>query len=303
MSLDYVLSELEEKVRAALPNHEWRQYNGYVLTLGSFLKNFGGHHEQPPQQWLQASKVNPPSDPNFHQLAPLLGFGKESPGFGKICPRDGRPHCSYVDGIRNRHCSGKATHFLSWVWSYNLSLPLKALQHWAAKNPWERHHVNIWWCFFSNNQFRILQEGEARSTKELAVAFGNNVKAIGKAWMLMDRLQESTYTSRIWCVFEVYVARKHDVPITILLDPEQQDTCGNNINSLEELDEACRVHAEKATASYAQDEEGIKQEILEQFGSFDEVNAVVEKEMCSVVMDTLRRLRRTSASPAQSLPF
>jgi len=301
ISLDYVLTELADVVRATVPKHEWRQYGDYVLTLDSFLMNYGGSREQPPEQWLQASKADTPSDPNFHQLAPVLGFGKDSPGFGKICPRDGKPDCSYVDGIRKCHGSDKATHFLSWAWSYNLSLPLNALQHWADKNPWERHHVNIWWCFFSNNQFRILQGGKAKSTKDLAIAFGQNVKEIGKAWMLMDRLQQSTYTSRIWCIFEVYVARKHDVPCNILIDPRLQLECDHSINSLQELDEACRVHAEHATASHEEDEKGIKQEILEQFGSFDEVNDVVEKQLRSVITEMrLRPGQKAAASSSDS---
>jgi len=61
-------------------------------------------------------------------------------------------------------------------------------------------------------------------------------------------------------------------------------------SAFEEIDEACRVHAEKATASYARDEEGIKQEILEQFGS-----------LRSVVMDA-SEIERTNNSLTSSKP-
>jgi len=287
INLDYVLTDLEVMTRAKALRHEWRQDGDFANTLGSFLRRYGGTEGEPPEQWLTATKVDAPQDPSFHQLAPILTTGKDAPGFEKICPRDGKLHCSFVDGIREQRCSGKATHFLSWVWSYRLSLPLKALQQWADKNPWEKPYVRIWWCFFCNNQFRVLGGG-VTSTKDLAVAFGQNVKGIGKAWMLLDRVQHSTYVNRIWCIFEVYVARKHDIPFTVLLSPEQKQlSCDGSIKTLQDLDETCKVQAQHATASFKEDEENIKKEILEEFGSWDKVNGLVEEQLRCVVTTML----------------
>ena len=39
-------------------------------------------------------------DLNFHQLNPVVAHGEHAFGFGKICPRDQKPHCSIVGGAQ-----------------------------------------------------------------------------------------------------------------------------------------------------------------------------------------------------------
>lgn len=58
-------------------------------------------------------------NPNFYEIAPTLAMGPNGFGFGKTCPRDGKPGCSIVDAVHDRH-KGKVTHFVSWCWAYKL---------------------------------------------------------------------------------------------------------------------------------------------------------------------------------------
>jgi len=71
---------------------------------------------------------------------------------------------------------------------------------------------------------------------------------------------------------------------------------------LKELNGACSVHAEYATASVKEDEDRIKQEILDQLGSFREVNRVVEKELVSVINDMLMHRDADATDVQTALP-
>ena len=92
------------------------------------------------------------------------------------------------------------------------SFPIQALARW-----WQRHRmvlgaaddgkgIYIWWCLFINNQFRLLEDGQTQDTSDFVHVFGQQVEGIGKMLMCLDQIRGSHYTSRIWCIFEVFVA-------------------------------------------------------------------------------------------------
>ena len=89
---------------------------------------------------------------------------------------------------------------------------VQALARW-----WQRHRmvlgatdhgkgIYIWWCLFVNNQFRLLEDGQTQDTNDFFHVFGQQVEGIGKMLMCLDQIRGSQYTSRIWCIFEVFVA-------------------------------------------------------------------------------------------------
>lgn len=86
----------------------------------------------------------------------------------------------------------------------------------------------------------------------------------------------STYTSRIWCIFEIYTAVCLDKPITLIMPEVRVD---QRVEKLEELIHICRVDAAEATASITSDEEKIKKHILNTHGSFNQVNEIVQEKL------------------------
>eukprot|EP00438_Fugacium_kawagutii_P012091 Skav202410 [mRNA] locus=scaffold815:528710:541726:+ [translate_table: standard] len=72
-------------------------------------------------------------NPNFYEICPHLAHGPNGMGYAMTCPRDGRPHCSLVDALDDEH-SGKATHFLSWCWAYQLQDVVTAVHRWLRKS-------------------------------------------------------------------------------------------------------------------------------------------------------------------------
>ena len=61
-------------------------------------------------------------------------------------------------------------------------------------------------CFFVNNQFRILLEQTAAGSDNLEAVFEDNLKRIGKMVAILDTWDRPMYLSRIWTVFEQFVA-------------------------------------------------------------------------------------------------
>lgn len=57
-----------------------------------------------------------------------------------------------------------------------------------------------------NNQFRMLEAGLVEEPGDLFDVFGQQLEGIGKMLMCLDNVRDGLYTSRIWCIFEVFVA-------------------------------------------------------------------------------------------------
>ena len=300
VSLDFVLSEFKCWYRHKAPKAEWRLYDNCEVTQSGFMvraRNFFDV-ERGVVAWDDLEVCRPPENPNFHQLAGLLAYGPHALGKGQFCPRDGREDCSLVDVLRKENKSDKANWFLSWVWSYSLDVVCNALARW-----WDSHaavvaseacpsgSVYLWWCFFVNNQFRMLEDGVTLDTDSLLEVFAEPLQRAGKVLMCMDNFHNCTYTSRIWCIFEIFTAVRRNIPVTLIMPQLELE---QEIETLTEMVHACRVDAWQATASVKADEDRIKSRILQELKSFDLVNEKVEQALW-IEMIKLFKARKAKA--------
>jgi hypothetical protein len=221
-------------------------------------------------------------DMTFIELSKIIAYGENAYGKGLVCPRDGMVDCSIVDAVHSSGHSQKATLFLSWVWGYKFSRALSALRNYHATHPEIRgESCFIWWCFFQNNQYRMLGSGEPQSFDSLRSVFSTQLRNVGNMCCMLDRTYDSTYVQRLWCLFEVYVAAEEEIPIEVML-PE---------SSIMDMEKAIKtggfkglkanlvVEAEKATATYEADEQGIKALIQEMPGGYSTLNEIVSKSL------------------------
>ena len=51
----------------------------------------------------------------------------------------------------------------------------------------------------------------------LTDVFGERLKRIGLMIVLRDSYDGGHYTTRVWCIFEVYTATMHNIPISVAL--------------------------------------------------------------------------------------
>jgi len=220
---------------------------------------------------------------NFSELAEIVAHGEMAYGKGIPCPRDGKLDCSIVDAVHSRGASSRATVFLSWVWGYKLSLVLSALRKYRSRqtNPEE---CFIWWCFFQNNQFRILGDNQPQDFFTLKAIFGTQLRNVGKMVAMMDRVTDSKFSSRLWCLFEVYTVSAEAIPFEVVLPEEASVEIDFLLKGgLGQLKSAIKVEARKASSSFIDDENHIKSMIESLPGDYNTLDMAVRNELRRVV--------------------
>merc|ERR1712125_309165 len=110
--------------------------------------------------------------------------------------------------------------FLSWVWSYKLSVVQSSLSAWLLRLPDEGpRDVFFFVCFFCNNQYRILVECSQRGSDNMDVLFKTRLISCGRILALLDDWKAPVYSTRIWTIYEQFIAAQLHVPIEIVLPP------------------------------------------------------------------------------------
>ncbi|CAK0802206.1 unnamed protein product [Prorocentrum cordatum] len=231
---------------------------------------------------------------NFIELADIVAHGEVAYGKGIICPRDGKLDCSIVDAVHSRGASARATMFLSWFWQYKLSLVLSALRKYQERQA-HPEKCFLWWCFFGNNQFRILGSKQQQDFFTLKAVFSTQLRNVGRMVALMDKVADSRYVSRLWCLFEVYTVSTEKLPFEVVL-PESASVEIDKLlkGGLGQLKSAITVDSKKAKASFAEDENNIKSMIESMQGTYSTLDTAVRNELQRVVMHEIGLALRDS---------
>lgn len=237
-------------------------------------------------------------DPTFNSMKPAFWLRENPLGKDVICPRDGKAGCSLVDWIP-RSSRRQASHFMSWTWAYHLSQMQGALEMWLANNPdLDAQQVFFFMCFFTNNQFRIIVEGSAAGSDDLETAFRTNLTRIGKMVALLDHWQEPRYLTRVWTIYEQFMACSLTVPVVFVMPESSQNSlkaqiCRGEVGIKSVTASLSQVDSAKAQAFYKSDEDTVKDAIRKGVG-FDAVNKHVTRVMVQwiggVVQDQFQRL-------------
>jgi len=222
------------------------------------------------------------NNPSFLDMKEPFWMKDDPIGAAMICPRDGKPGCALVDTLRPEH-RGTCTHFLSWVWGYDLCLVREALLLWIQQDGLDPMNTFLYMCFFVNNQFRLLVEEVGTGSDNLDEVFEANLRRIGKVVAVLDHWKEPRYLSRVWCIFEQYTAVKLNIPVTMILAREPANQLLAEINCgekgiMEIRSSLSKVDAEKAEATVKADEVKVKRDIVKNCG-FQTVNKCVKKSM------------------------
>ena len=259
---------------------------------------------------LEARQATCLQDPNFHVISGELASGENGKGWNILCPRDKYINCSIVDALDLEKMASPATHFLSWCWSYNLSMYTESWQLWLRENRkrgMRSGSIFVWQCFFCNNQYRI-EENRNAINDSLGAIFRTRLLKIRKMVVLLDKFMAPQYLSRVWCVYEMYTAlTSSEVSIDFMLPPQQAFEIQDMIRDLgyKQIEESFeRVNSESATASRLEDENKVKHEIRQSPGGFAAVDSKVVEKMKEWVKQQFDRLTQTpSNKPTNAAAF
>ncbi|CAK9111010.1 Beta-glucosidase 42 [Durusdinium trenchii] len=233
-------------------------------------------------------------DPTFIDMKTSFWLSEQPIGRNVICPRDGRAGCALVDWIP-RHERREQTHFMSWTWKYTLQQVRSAL---------ERFQDNLagpcyfFMCFFVNNQYRIIVEEMSSGSDNLENVFESNLQRIGSMVAILDTWDRPLYLSRIWTVYEQFVASTIHIEVKFIMPKcaaehlQRQIACGSK--GVDQVIQCLsHVDSERAQAWKLEDETKVKSLIQETVG-FQHVNRHVTDVMITwiggVVEQTCREL-------------
>jgi len=119
---------------------------------------------------------------------------------------------------------------------------------------------------------------------------------------MMDRFSDSRYSSRLWCLFEVFTVSTEKIPFEVILPGEASIEIDILIQQggLGQLRSAIQVDARKARASFADDEKNIKSMIEELPGDYGTLNTAVRAELGRVVEAEIALLVGVALRPSKS---
>ncbi|CAE7724031.1 unnamed protein product [Symbiodinium microadriaticum] len=232
-------------------------------------------------------------DPTFNDMKSAFWLAPDPIGEHIQCPRDGKMGCALVDWIRRDERRAQ-THFLSWVWGYHISQVQSALRMYrlSAHSALAAQDMFFFMCFFVNNQFRIIVEETAAGSENLETIFEENLKRSGQMVAVLDTWHQPVYLSRIWTVYEQFMASTLEIPVTIVMPEsamtsvQQQISCGKQ--GIQDITQSLsRVDSEHAGAWKKEDETKVKG-IIEGTVGFKHVNTHVTEVMVRWIGDVVK---------------
>lgn len=211
-------------------------------------------------------------NPSFIEMKDAFWLAPDPIGQEISCPRDGRPGCALVDFIPR--CERREqTHFMSWTWRYTLAEVSSALDMFQASfvSGVSVNKVFFFMCFFVNNQYRIIVEESTTGSAELEKVFEGNLRRIGQMVAILDTWEEPIYLSRIWTVYEQFVASTLEIPVSFVMPDSAANSLQKQISlgdsGIKKVTEAVsHVNSAKATAWKKEDETKVKSLIQEAVG-------------------------------------
>ncbi|CAE7262880.1 unnamed protein product [Symbiodinium sp. CCMP2456] len=240
-------------------------------------------------------------NPTFNRMKETFWLQGDPIGQSIICPRDGRLGCALVDWLP-RADRREQTHYLSWTWMYTLDKLRSALEMFAS-SCMESHLVFFYMCFFVNNQFRIIRDGSVSGSQDLEHTFRQNLTRTGHVVAVLDTWHEPIYLTRIWTVYEQFVACTLQVPVTFVMPQAsmaslQLKILQGEVGLKEVTDSVCNVNSAMAEAWDSRDEAKVKATIQDTVG-FEYVNRHVRKAMLQWIGTVVREQFQNLVDQAQ----
>lgn len=207
-----------------------------------------------------------------------------SKGKEVICPRDGRLGAAYVDCIDGQDNVGPANLMLSYGWRYAIKDIVDTLEDYCDGANLDTKRTYVWICCLCNNQHRVVESLTSGNKQEdtfdqFQQTFHDRVVDIGHVVAMMYPWRNPIYLTRIWCIFELYVASENEnCTLTIHMPPNEKAAMIKALRQVAGVDDLYRhlskTKIENAEASEELDRQRIL-EIVRQGPGFNELNQKV----------------------------
>jgi hypothetical protein len=190
-------------------------------------------------------------------------------GENVICPRDGKMGAAYVDCLEGDDNVGPSNIMLSYGWRYTIGDVIDTLVDYCKSIDQDTKDTYVWICCLCNNQHRVV-EAKNDDTKsedtfeEFQRIFHDRVVDIGHMVALMSPWDKPGSLSRIWCIFELYVANENEnCQLTIAMPPREKKAMVNALRKAAGVEELYKNLSETRVENAEASEELDRIRILE----------------------------------------
>jgi tetratricopeptide (TPR) repeat protein len=187
-------------------------------------------------------------------------------GRNVICPLDEMSGAAYVHCLQGKDHVGEATHMLIYTWQYTIGDIIDTLRDFCQTHELDPKRIYIWICCLCVNQHRAKVDSE--SPTDFLAMLGERIKRIKHVLVMMAPWKAPAILTRIWCIFELFIANTNGCMFDIIMPPDEKDSMEQDINTqgggIDGLYEMLgNIKVQNAQASYEKDRLGI----LETIGS------------------------------------
>ena len=141
-----------------------------------------------------------------------------------------------------------------------------------------------------NNQYRILMNDYV---SDLAISFDTSLARIGQLVAIVDTWKNPINFKRAWCVYELFVAAKHDIPITIVTAKDDLDSLRVAMQHERGMQDVAKflvgVNLQEIEGWRPEDEAKIRSVIQDTLG-FEGLNKKVQQACADFLATTFRTL-------------
>ena len=233
-------------------------------------------------------------------------------GIESVCPLDGLNGAAYVHCLQGEDHVGEATHMLSYCWEYTIGDIVDTLTDFCHTNNLDPKRTYIWICCLCVNQHRVAAQSALQKSGMLTAnlqvdfftIFGERVKRIGHVLAMMTPWHSPVYLTRVWCIYELFVADIHGCKVDIVMSPTEkraleQDIIneGRGINGLYQV--LGKTKVQDAQADVESDRVEILQKIESMFGYHvlnNQVNELLRRGMQQVLKVIFKEKKNTNDS-------
>ena len=147
-------------------------------------------------------------------------------GLAVISPADGRMGAAYADCLTGEDNVGPAGYMLSYSWGNRIGDIVDVLMNFCETKNLDPKRQYVWIDCLVRNQHRVV---EAQQTGKSGLGnFEDELKDLltqcGHMLALMAPWKKASYLTRIWCIYEMYMANQLDCIVDILMPQRERDS-------------------------------------------------------------------------------
>jgi len=213
------------------------------------------------------------------------------------CPIDDEVGAAYVHSVADMDAVGKASIMISYARCYSIGDILDTIVGYCKSEDLDPEKTYVWIYCLCSNQHRVVEkrkEGENTPFNEFRTISRKRISNIGHILAVLAPWQAPTYLSRMWCLFEIFMASERACKITIRMPSSQWDQfkkairCDNGAEQVSNIFKACSsINVRMAETN--SDRTNIMR-LIEGGGGYDNFNSKINGLIKEWVLDIIERI-------------